>query len=149
MPAPGLYGTLLQPPALYPGDLSINLTTIAGGDNQGAVGGLNTTGNRSDRIAIARGDNDEGLIYISAELIFNGNPGAFNFQIQECHGTDTLGRYVTLATAGTITSAALSPDGTNYIATVDLQTFTGTHVLFFCNTQSANAVKLTSATFSR
>jgi len=146
-----LYNTLVNPPALYPGDVSPNLILDVAepGDGPGDVGGLNTSGNRSQQVAIARGDNDEGPLYISVELIFSGNPGAFNFQVQECHGTDILGRYVTLATGGTITTAVLSPDGVTYIATVDLEPSNGTHLLLFCSSQTANSVDLLSARFMR
>lgn len=145
----GLYGTLANPPALYPGDVSPNLAVNSAGDAQGAAGGLNTSGSRSERVQIARGSNDEGPPYCSIELVFSANPGAINFQIQEAHGTDTLGAYVTLATGGTLTSATLSADGTTYIATADFSPFAGSHVLIYCNTQSANAVSLKRATISR
>lgn len=144
-----LYGSLPLPPALYPGDLSLNLVVAAApGDAQGAVGGLNTTGNRSERIAIARGPWDQTSPFIRLKLVFDGNPGAFNFQIQEAT-EDSLSEYVTLATGGTITAAVLSPDGISYEATVDLSPFVGNFVLLWCNTQTANNVHLKSAKFSR
>lgn len=145
----GLYGTLNPPPALYNGDQSPNLVIAAGGDAQGAAGGLNTTGSRSERFAVPRGDGNIGPFTVSVELVFNGNPGAINFQVQEAHGADALTNYVTLATGGTITTAALSPDGVNYIATADFEPFAGSHLLLFCSAQSANNVKLTSARIYR
>lgn len=139
-----LYGTLTLPPALYPGD-SYQLIVSPSGDAQGA--GLNASGVYSERVAISRAPWMTGPPYLRADLVFSGNPGAINFQVMEAT-TDALSDYVAQANGSPITSATLAADGIHYIASVDLSPFQGNFALIYCNTQSANAVSLTSAKLS-
>lgn len=80
---------------------------------------------------------------ISFELVWAGNPGAFNIQIQDAD-TDATGNYTTLsAAAGTVTSSPQSPGGT-YVSRVELNPWRANYGRLYVNTQSANAVNLTA-----
>ena len=79
---------------------------------------------------------------VSFELVWSGNPGAFNIQIQDAD-TDLTGNYVTLAVAGTITSSPQSAGGT-YVSRVELNPWRAQYGRLYVNTQAANSVSLTA-----
>ena len=76
-------------------------------------------------------------------LIWPSNPGAFNIQIQDAD-QDIAANYVTIANAGTITSATQAPGSGNYIARVELNPWQANFGRLYVNTQTANAVNLTA-----
>jgi hypothetical protein len=71
------------------------------------------------------------------------NPGAFNIQIQDAD-QDVAANYVTIPTAGTITSAAQAPGSGNYVARVELNPWQANFGRLYVNTQTANAVNMTA-----
>lgn len=78
---------------------------------------------------------------LSFEFAFAGNPGAFNYQIQDAD-TDATGNYVTLPTAGTLTSCPITAGGA-YTCRVELNPWRGEYGRIYVNTQNANAVNVT------
>lgn len=76
------------------------------------------------------------------ELIWSGNPGAFNLQIQDAE-VDADGNYVTLPTAGTITTSPATAGGA-FVSRVELSPWAANFGRIYVNTQAANAVTLTA-----
>lgn len=70
-------------------------------------------------------------------------PGAFNYQIQDAD-QDIAGNYVTIQTAGIITSAPQAPGSGNFVARVELNPWQANFGRIWVNTQAANAVNLTA-----
>ena len=81
-------------------------------------------------------------IALSFELAFAGNPGAFNIQIQDAD-TDATGNYVTLPTAGTVTSCPVTAGG-SFTCRVELSPWRANFGRLYVQTQAANAVNLTA-----
>lgn len=79
-------------------------------------------------------------VAISFEIDWSGNPGAFNLQIQDAD-TDSSANYVTLNTAGTITSTPQTAAG-GYVSRVELNPWVGAFGRLYMQTQPANAVTL-------
>jgi len=86
---------------------------------------------------------DQSSQHLRLTLVWPTNPGAFNIQIQDAD-TDTTGNYVTIATAGTITSAPQAAGGGNFVARVELNPWEANFGRLFVQTQTANAVNLTA-----
>lgn len=86
--------------------------------------------------------NSQPTTNLSVECIWTSNPGTFNYQIQVAD-TDATGNYVTIASAGTITSAPQVVGSGNYVARVDLNPFRGTYVSLWVASATANAVNTT------
>jgi hypothetical protein len=80
---------------------------------------------------------------ISFTLSWPSNPGAFNIQIQDAD-QDIAANYVTIPTAGTITSAPQAPGSGNFVARVELNPWQANFGRLYVNTQTANAVNLTA-----
>lgn len=78
---------------------------------------------------------------LSFEFAFAASPGAFNYQIQDAD-TDTTGSYVTIPTAGTVTTCPVTPGG-SFTCRVELNPFRGSYARIYINTQNANAVNVT------
>lgn len=76
---------------------------------------------------------------LSVECIWASNPGTFEYDIQRAD-TDATGNYVTIQTAGAMTSAPQANGSGNYVATVDLSPWRGTYISLYVKTQTANAV---------
>lgn len=119
-----------SPLNLYPGAC---LTLFAATD-----GTPITTGTFSQQFTTTA--QNASTVAISFEFVWSGNPGAFNLQIQDAD-TDATGNYVTLTSAGTITSTPLSA-GNAYVSRVELNPWRAQYGRLYMNTQPANAVTL-------
>jgi hypothetical protein len=89
------------------------------GDNN-VTGESPTSGQASISVALASAIIGSLVRNVGVELIFNGNPGAANFQIQESD-TDADGMFVTPSPAA-FTVTTFTQVGTNWIARVDIGT---------------------------
>ena len=78
---------------------------------------------------------------LSFEFAFAGNPGAFNYQIQDAD-TDVTGNYVTIPTAGTVTACPITAGGA-YTCRVELNPWRGEYGRIYINAQNANSVNVT------
>jgi hypothetical protein len=132
-----------NPIVLYPGDQGYAYGTVAPyastptGESRTAT--VLATGTSSQAFCIAPNINTPGNApSISLEIIFSGDPGAFNFQIQDAD-TDATSNYVTVPTGGTITAAA-NLSGSTFVARVELVPIKGSFVRLKTSTQTANAV---------
>ena len=102
------------------------------------------TGQASERIAVAYAP-DGNPAYYSVQIVFDGDPGAFEIDIQESDvdaANDFLG-----ALGGAVTT--VQHNGTVYVARVDLNSpVTANFLRLLMKTQPANAVHVT-ATITR
>lgn len=99
-----------------------------------------TSGSFSQQVSVPIRDNQP-TSNLSFEFRFAASPGAFNYQIQDAD-TDATGNYVTLPTAGTITTCPITA-GNSYTCRVELNPFRGLYARIYTATQNANAVNLT------
>lgn len=98
------------------------------------------SGSFSQQVSIPTRD-EQPTANLSFEFRFAGNPGAFNEQIQDAD-TDATGNYVTLPTAGTVTSCPVTAGG-SYTCRVELNPWRGNFARIYTDSQNANAVNLT------
>jgi hypothetical protein len=80
---------------------------------------------------------------IAFTLSWPSNPGAMSIQIQDAD-QDISGNYITIPTAGTITTAVQAPGGGNFIARVELNPWQANFGRLYVSTQPANAVNMTA-----
>lgn len=133
-----LYGNS-APPCLYQGDIGYLFGTSAA-PGIAAVGDSPTTGQFSQSFTVFLGEGNGGSQSISLEVTFSGNPGAFNYQLQEAN-TDVTGAYNTIPLAGGTVTACTVTAGGAYVYRVDFpRSLTGTFYRMFVQTQTANAV---------
>jgi hypothetical protein len=99
-----------------------------------------TSGAFSQQVYI-QPSNSQPTANLSFEFRFAASPGAMNYQIQDAD-TDATGNYVTLPTAGTVTSCPVTAGG-SYTCRVELNPFRALYARIYTNAQNANAVNLT------
>jgi len=110
------------------------------GFNQSVTGEQPASGTFSQQFQIPVSD-QQASRNLAFTLWWASNPGAFNIQIQDADA-DVAANYVTIPTAGTITSAAQAPGSGNYVARVELNPWQANFGRLYVNTQTANAVNL-------
>jgi hypothetical protein len=114
--------------------------TSTSGFVQSVTGEQPATGTFSQQFQIPVSDQQPSR-NVSFTLSWPSNPGAFNIQIQDAD-QDIAANYVTIPTAGTITSAVQAPGGGNYISRVELNPWQANFGRLYVSTQTANAVNL-------
>lgn len=116
--------------------------TSTSGFNQSVTGEQPATGTFSQQFQIPVSD-QQGSRNLAFTLSWPSNPGAMNIQIQDAD-QDVAANYVTLPTAGTITTAVQAPGSGNFIARVELNPWQANFGRLYVQTQTANAVNLTA-----
>jgi hypothetical protein len=115
-------------------------TVAVSGFNQVITGEQPASGTFSQQFQVPVSDQQPSR-NLSFTLYWPSNPGAFNIQIQDTD-QDIPGNYVTIPTAGTITSAVQAPGSGNYVSRVELNPWQANFGRLYVNTQTANAVNL-------
>lgn len=129
--------------ALYPGDQGLAFGTIAAYSTTVVGEAQPQTGTVSQAFVIAPNNFiPDNAPSFSLALTFSGNPGAFNFQIQDAD-TDADSEYITLPTGGTITGPAVNQSGGTYVWRSEFIGVTkGMFVRLKIVSQTANVVTL-------
>jgi hypothetical protein len=117
-------------------------TSSTSGFTQVITGEQPATGTFSQQFQVPVSDQQPSR-NLSFTLSWPSNPGAFSIQIQDAD-QDIAANYVTIPTAGTITSAPQAPGSGNYVARVELNPWQANFGRLYVSTQTANAVNLTA-----
>jgi hypothetical protein len=125
-------------PALSPGQCAAVLSS--GGTVVLFNGAQPGSGTRSQQFYVAPATSAPAN-FLAFEFSFSGNPGAFNYQIEDAT-TDLTGNFTTIPTAGTLTSCPVS-EGGSYVCRIEMNPFMGRYGRIYVNTATANAVAVT------
>ena len=101
-----------------------------------------TTGARSQQVYVApTPPPSASATFVALEFSFSGNPGALNYQVEDA-STDLTGNYVTIPSAGTLSSCPQS-EGLAYTCRIELNPFMGRYLRVYVSTATQNAVNVT------
>lgn len=101
------------------------------------------TGQLSLAVAIAQAQGSGAQKAVSVEITFSGNPGTFQFNVQDSD-TDAQDNYLNVPSGGQLTTATGPGNAGKYVTKTELVPFAGMFIALKCTTQNQNAVTVTA-----